>query len=79
MTKQNELNQSIWPISSVESEPKTIIVNWSVFEATFKNGSNKSHHLLGDIPDQYGRVTSAIQQFNSATRAITTRSGRSIR
>ena len=62
-------------IQSVDEEPTVNIVNWSVHRVTFFNG-DKSEHLLGFVPGQQGRVTSAIQVFNANTRKITTLSGR---
>lgn len=68
--------QKIWPINPVEIEPTAIIYNWSVIEVSFKNNDEKTCHLIGDVPEQFGRATSAIQNYNRQTKTITTRSGR---
>ena len=75
MQKNDNLPPSIWPINSVEKEPNETIIKWSVYEATFTDGT-KSRHLIGAIPGKFGRATSAIQKFDSKNKTITTRSGR---
>lgn len=68
-----------WPcirrVESVALYPVANIVHWSIREAIFWDG-DKSRHLVGFIPGRSGRVTSAIQQFCSENRKITTLSGR---
>ena len=72
----NLFKKNIWSIPSVILEPTVEIVNWSVRAVTYHHSSDETHHLVGYIPKQEGRVTSAIQQFDSENKIITTRSGR---
>jgi len=75
MKDENNLPPSIWPINSVEKEPKETIIKWSIYEATFQN-DKKSRHLVGFIENQFGRATSAIQKWDAINKTITTQSGR---
>jgi len=68
--------KNIWPINPVEIEPTAIIYNWSVIEVSYINTDEKTRHLIGDVPEKFGRATSAIQNYDSQTKTITTRSGR---
>ncbi|MCK5667296.1 MAG: hypothetical protein KAI17_27605 [Thiotrichaceae bacterium] len=60
---------------SVIREPKASITNWTIIEVTFTDDT-QSNHLLGFVVGKKGRITSAIQKFDCATKTITTRSGR---
>ena len=53
------------------------ISQWSIREVIYGDNKQRTHHLVGYIPDEgAGRVTSVIQTFNKENKIITTRSGR---
>lgn len=64
---------NIWRPPSVDKEPHVGMTSWSVFEATFPDGT-WSHHAVGYCGE--GRVTSSIKEFRPDTAEIVTRSGR---
>ncbi len=66
---------SIWQPAVVEEEPELKLYSWSVFEATFSDGS-KSRHFVGAEDFGTGRVSSAIQTFDAENMKGITRSGR---
>lgn len=57
----------------VEFEPDVRMIDWQVFRCVGE--STTSDHFVGD-PDGYGRVSSAIVEWNPETQIGTTRSGR---
>lgn len=59
---------------SVEKTPEQEISNWSIMEVTAPEPATR--HLVGSIPGRDGRVSSAIQSFDPASRIAVTRSGR---
>ena len=53
------------------------IALWSIKEIFFGDSKEPTHHLVGFIPeDSFGRVSSAIQFFDSERMMIETSSGR---
>lgn len=60
------------PIWEVRSQPGITLIRWRVFETELKE-----RHLVGYCLETHkGRVSSAIQSFNTTTRLAVTRSGR---
>ncbi len=54
-----------------------IIALWSIKEIIYGDNKEPTHHLIGFMPqDSTGRVSSAIQFFDSERRVIQTNSGR---
>jgi hypothetical protein len=63
----------VWPIASVEDEPSTTLVRWSVWTTW----PGEERHLVGwAVEDREGRVSSAVRAFDVRTLRATTRSGR---
>jgi len=74
----NDFNlTSIWLVDSVEMQPSIHISNWSIRAVIYKSSESVTHHIVGYSEDTYeGRVSSAIIDFDSEKRTLTTRSGR---
>lgn len=68
----------LWTFGSVEDEPQVQLVHWRVLEATYADaGEPSTRHFVGaDAIDKTGRVGSAIQSIDLASRKGVTRSGR---
>jgi len=48
-----------------------IINQWSIREVIYGDNKQRTHHLVGYIPDEgAGRVTSAIQSFNKKIKSL---------
>lgn len=61
-----------WEVRSITAQPCITLVRWRVFETEFKE-----RHFVGYCRETHkGRVSSAIQSFNTTTRLAVTRSGR---
>ncbi len=58
-----------------EDDFATEIVAWSIKEVLYGDNTEPTRHLVG-YADREGRVSSAIQMFDSESRVIETRSGR---
>jgi len=74
----NDFNlTSIWPVDSVEVQPSIHISNWSIRAVIYNTSEMVTHHIVGYSEDTYeGRVSSAIIDFDPASRIVSTQSGR---
>jgi hypothetical protein len=64
---------TIWATTSVETVPHLRLCSWSVYEC---KGASTRHFVGYNMTEREGRVSSAIQQFDPATRRGVTESGR---
>lgn len=63
---------TIWRARSIDDVPEVILVRWRVFET-----ERGERHFVGTRRDRWtGRVSSAIVEFDVASRTGVTRSGR---
>jgi hypothetical protein len=63
----------VWALSPVSSEPCIRLLEWRIFEILPQD----TRHFVGlNAIDRTGRVSSAIETFDSGTSQGTTRSGR---
>lgn len=63
---------SIWNVQSVAEQPSVTLVNWQIFQTELGE-----RHFVGYCQENHeGRVSSAIQSFDPATRRGVTKSGR---
>lgn len=61
-----------WEVRTITAQPSITLVRWRVFETELKE-----RHFVGYCLENHkGRVSSAIQSFNTTTRLAVTRSGR---
>lgn len=60
--------------ASVAKQPEQEITDWVIREVTSPEPITR--HVVGSIPSSDGRVSSAIQSYDKATRTAVTRSGR---
>lgn len=61
-----------WAVRSITAQPRITLVRWRVFETELKE-----RHFVGYCLETHqGRVSSAIQSFNTTTRLALTNSGR---
>jgi hypothetical protein len=68
---------SIWATTSVNSVPEIELRSWSVFEVASDEWENRTRHFVGyNVTECEGRVSSAIVQWDAATRRGVTASGR---
>lgn len=70
------LSASLWKTASTADQPRILLVRWRVLEV--RNAELEiERHFVGYNADQHeGRVSTAIQHFDSAARMAVTRSGR---
>ena len=69
--------QEVWPIASIAERPSVTLTDWQVFEVKLPNHSSKTRHFVGYcLEDEFGQVSSAIQQFDPITLRGATESGR---
>ncbi len=60
-------------VPGTDIEPEITLTHWRIYEAD----DNKGRHLVGwHVDGREGRVSSAIQSFDPATKMVVTRSGR---
>jgi hypothetical protein len=67
----------LWSIASVDDEPEVLLESWAAYKVKLARYPEPSVHLTGYvIGGGGGRVTSAVQEIDAATRRVRTRSGR---
>lgn len=65
------ITNSVWETAPVEDEPEVRLARWQVYAV------GEGRHFVGyNLSWQEGRVSTAIQTFDPATRRGTTASGR---
>lgn len=65
-----------WSFGTVEAEPEVSLHSWQICEAQYADGS-ATRHFIGRNADTFGgRVSTAIQSFDLASRRGRTQSGR---
>jgi hypothetical protein len=64
---------NIWSATPVDEVPELRLRDWSVYEC---KGAGTRHFVGYNMTECEGRVSSAIQQFDPATRRGVTESGR---
>lgn len=71
---------SVYPAPSVDDQPEAKAYSWTIYRIDkFEEEGTEDHLVCSLTPSPVGgqgRVTSSIQSFDSATKIITTRSGR---
>jgi hypothetical protein len=70
---------SVWNVASVADEPDTKLTQWRIFSIRGgKGGDKETVHFVGYTEGWHGegRVCSAVQTFDGATRKGVTKSGR---
>lgn len=68
---------SIWRTTTIHQTPEIELASWRVFEVSSERWPDKSRHLVGyNLTERAGRVSSAIQSFDSERMVVTTGSGR---
>lgn len=67
----------VWVPRSVSDEPNLRLTDWSVFEVLMRGSPKRTRHFAGtSISGREGRVSSAVESFDPATRRGVTSSGR---
>jgi len=74
MSLEDCITGGVWKPASVEDEPRTILSRFQVYKVKNPKTNNWDIHFAGWCGE--GRVCSAVQSFDKATRCGITRSGR---
>ena len=76
-TQKGQVTGGIWAIGPVPEVPETKLVDWRVFEVLQADRESRTRHFVGSTGWHYeGQVSSAVAQFDPATRCGITDSGR---
>jgi hypothetical protein len=68
---------SITSITSIKEEPEVKLADWRVFEVQQASRTGRTRHLVGSVGWHFdGQVSSAIVNFDPATRSGLSESGR---
>jgi hypothetical protein len=69
---------TVWNIDSIEKRANVTLTDWAVYEVPLKGSDQPwTRHFAGwSCEDGQGQVCSAIKQFDPATGACVTNSGR---
>lgn len=68
----------IWKAASIERQPSTTLVDWSVYEIKLESESVRTRHFVGRSVESgyHGRTSSAVRSFDAKTSQGVTRSSR---
>lgn len=72
---EKSIAQTIWVPAGIDETPEIRLARWSVREVII-NGEVSRHFVGENLTEGYGRVSSAIQEFDRATMRGRTASGR---
>lgn len=70
------LRQSIWAVPDVSAQPEVLLERWRVVEVQAADRQMERHFIGYNSKNREGRVSTAIQEIDFATRRGVTRSGR---
>ncbi len=68
---------SLFSLAPITDQPTNTMSNWAVRQVQLSGETERTHHLVGYIPEEYGsRVSSKIVTFDKEQMLVQTENGR---